>query len=68
MIYYSTKEIREELLPLVCAIRLGLRKCNNSLCFKSLKRMEDWLGNIWIREKASDLHGIQIQLDNWAER
>lgn len=47
----TVKDIREKLIPIACDWRIGCRHCNDSRCSGALKKLQDWLDDIYAMEK-----------------
>lgn len=58
----TVKDIREKLIPIACDWRIGCRHCNDERCSKALKRLQDWLDDIYAMDR--NLH-ITDEKKDW---
>jgi len=61
----TVQDIAEKLIPHLCSLKIGCRKCNDPRCSKVIKDLQDWIDNLRAMEN-NKLHCIG-QPKNWAK-
>jgi hypothetical protein len=61
----TVQEIREKLIPLLCLMRIGYRKCHDPRCDKAIDRVQEWLDQLWEMEHPNENKTNKTVVENY---